>query len=201
MLDRTDLAEPRIVRGGVGDRRAVLAILTAAFAADPAARALYPDRADHDRYFPGFAEAFAWAAFAKGSTDLTGDGSGAALWLPPGVEPDEERIMAHLEATIDDAIKPAIMAGMMAQAGLHPHAPHWYLPFIGVRPEAQGAGIGAALLRHGLARADAERLPVYLEATSRRSVRLYARHGFEVTGVVESPAYPEIFAMWRPARG
>jgi hypothetical protein len=26
---------------------------------------------------------------------------------------------------------------------------------------------------------------------------LYARHGFEVIGVVRSPGYPEIIALWR----
>jgi ribosomal protein S18 acetylase RimI-like enzyme len=84
---------------------------------------------------------------------------------------------------------------------MHPHEPHWYLPWIGMRPEAQGAGLGARLLRQGLARADAERMPAYLEATNRRNARLYARHGFAILGVVASPGYPEIIPMWRPARG
>jgi len=61
-------------------------------------------------------------------------------------------------------------------------------------------GIGSALLAHGLARADRNRLPAYLEATSRRSVPLCRRLGFEITGVVDQPGYPEIFEMWRPAR-
>ena len=68
-------------------------------------------------------------------------------------------------------------------------------------PEAQGAGLGARLLRQGLARADAEGMPAYLEATNRRIAALYARHGFAVLGVVASPGYPEIIPMWRPARG
>ena len=109
--------------------------------------------------------------------------------------------MAHLEASLPADSRDALLAGMEIQGGLHPLAAHWYLPFVGVRPEAQGLGVGSALLSHGLARADRDRLPAYLEATSRRSLGLYRRYGFEVTGVVESPGYPEIFAMWRPARG
>jgi hypothetical protein len=35
---------------------------------------------------------------------------------------------------------------------------------------------------------------------SRRNAAFYARYGFEVMGVVEAPGYPEIVAMWRPAR-
>ena len=57
-----------------------------------------------------------------------------------------------------------------------------------------------ALLATGLARVDADGLPAYLEATNWRNAALYARHGFEVMGVVEAPGYPEIIAMWRPAR-
>jgi uncharacterized protein YjiS (DUF1127 family) len=68
-----------------------------------------------------------------------------------------------------------------------------------VRPEAQGRGAGSALLARGLARADAEGLPAYLEATSRRNAALYARHGFEVQAIVEAEGYPEIILMWRPA--
>ena len=60
--------------------------------------------------------------------------------------------------------------------------------------------MGAHLLELGLDRADADGMPAYLEATSRRSVPLYSRHGFKVIGVVNAPEYPEIFAMWRGAR-
>ncbi|MEF2552543.1 GNAT family N-acetyltransferase [Aurantimonas sp. A2-1-M11] len=113
---------------------------------------------------------------------------------------DAAPLMAHLEATSPERRKAALLDGLEVQAALHPHEPHWYLPFIGVRAAAQGRGIGATLLAHGLARADRDGLPAYLEATSRRSVPLYRRFGFETIGVVESPGYPEIFAMWRPAR-
>ena len=108
--------------------------------------------------------------------------------------------MSVLAASIPPDRFDALAAGMELQAGMHPHAPHWYLPWIGVRPEAQGMGLGAQLLSLGLARADAEGMPAYLEATNRRNAALYARHGFEPIGVVEAPGYPEIIPMWRPAR-
>ncbi len=68
-----------------------------------------------------------------------------------------------------------------------------------MRPGARGRGIGGDLLRRGLARADADGLPVYLEATGRRSAALYARFGFEALGSVVWPGYPEIIGMWRSA--
>ena len=54
--------------------------------------------------------------------------------------------------------------------------------------------------RDHLARADADRLPVYTEATTRRAAAFYARHGFETTATIDLPGYPEIVTMWRPAR-
>ncbi len=183
------------------DRDASVATLVAAFEGDAAARALYPDIGEYRRHFPGFLMAFGGRAFDAGVVDRDPDGRGAALWFPPGLEPDSAAIMSHMEATLPPERLGALADGMEAQGGLHPHEPHWYLPWIGVVPEAQGAGIGAELLSRGLARADAEGLPVYLEATNRRNAVLYARHGFNVTGVVDAPGYPEILAMWRPGKG
>ena len=112
-------------------------------------------------------------AFTRGRIDRTADDLGAAVWFPPGLHPDGEAIGAYLEATIPPERLGPLAAGMEAQGRFHPEAPHWYLPWIGVRPEAQGRGIGAALLAHGLARADSDGVPAYLEATSRRNAALY----------------------------
>lgn len=190
-----ELMTPQIVAADPTGRAGALETLVEAFEGDPACRSFWPELAAFRRHFPRFVELFGGPAQA----DRTADSAGAAFWLAPGVEPDPEPLMAHLEATLPADRKAALLAGLEIQASLHPHEPHWYLPFIGVRAEAQGRGIGAALLAHGLARADRNGLPVYLEATSRRSVPLYRRFGFGTIGVVESPGYPEIFAMWRPA--
>ncbi|HJQ07660.1 MAG TPA: GNAT family N-acetyltransferase [Nocardioides sp.] len=70
---------------------------------------------------------------------------------------------------------------------LHPREPHYFIPMIGVATTAQGTGIGSLLLEQLTARADAEGLPIYLEATSPDSARLYRRHGFvtkrTITGI------------------
>lgn len=58
------------------------------------------------------------------------------------------------------------------------------------------------MLRHRLARADAEGAPVYLEASTRQSQRLYARHGFRPEGaLIElSEDGPKVQPMWRRPR-
>ncbi|TVP75518.1 MAG: GNAT family N-acetyltransferase, partial [Nitriliruptor sp.] len=47
---------------------------------------------------------------------------------------------------------------------------------------------------------DSERIPAYLESTSRRNRELYLRHGFEVIGEIRLPDGPSIWPMWREAR-
>jgi len=188
--------EPEVAVAGQLERHSALATIVEAFEDDPACRTFWPDLPAFRRSFPRFVELFAGPTQAE----RTADGAGAALWVAPGLEVDPGPLMAHLEATLPHDRKAALLAGLEVQAALHPHEPHWYLPFIGVRRAAQGQGVGAALLSRGLARADRDRVPAYLEATSRRSMPLYRRFGFEPIGVVESPGFPEIFAMWRNAR-
>lgn len=76
---------------------------------------------------------------------------------------------------------------------------HYYLQFIGVRPECQGTGIGSALLRAVLDCCDREGAAAYLEADE-RSKLLYLRHGFEATAEIRLPKGPSFWPMWRAPR-
>jgi ribosomal protein S18 acetylase RimI-like enzyme len=72
-------------------------------------------------------------------------------------------------------------------ATLHPNVPHAHLVFLGVAPEAQGRGVGSAILKHTLAPLDAAGIPAYLEASTERNVALYQRHGFMISGEFKLP--------------
>jgi ribosomal protein S18 acetylase RimI-like enzyme len=82
----------------------------------------------------------------------------------------------------------------------HPDEPHWYLPLIGVEPNAQGRGLGAALLRHALERFDREGALAYLESSNPRNIPLYERHGFEIVGEIRVGAAPVMTPMLRRPR-
>ncbi|HET7718014.1 MAG TPA: GNAT family N-acetyltransferase [Bauldia sp.] len=181
------------------DRYEVVATLVAAFRDDRAARALYPTDLEYVRFFPGFLMAFGGPAFANGTVDQDAEGRAAALWFSPGVRPDGEAVMNHLEVSVPASRLAPLARGYESRANARPEEPHWYLTWMGVVPEAQGMGIGGALLREGLARAAAEGMPVYLEATTRRAAAFYARHGFATRATICLPRYPEIITMWRPA--
>jgi GNAT superfamily N-acetyltransferase len=96
-----------------------------------------------------------------------------------------------------------LLALGQALAPRHPdHEPHLYLAVMGVAGRRQGAGLGTALLRHRLERADADGIGAYLEASSPRSRDLYLRHGFTDLGdPVQVEDSPILWPMWRDPRG
>jgi GNAT superfamily N-acetyltransferase len=132
----------------------------------------------------------------------TEERTGGAIWARPG------HWGVPLSATFREG--PAMIRVFGRRLGLafwtrlrmdsrHPKKPpSYYLAAIGVEPTAQGRGAGAAIMAPMLARADAEGVPCYLEASSARSRALYERHGFVQTGVIELPGGgPSIWPMWR----
>jgi GNAT superfamily N-acetyltransferase len=167
--------------------------IVAAFADDPVERWMYPGEAEYQEHFPRFVVAFAGPGIVSSGEDF----AAAAVWLPPGAEPDGDAIAALLAETVDPAKHEDLFAvvGQMDEA--HPRFAHWYLPWLGVRPERQGGGLGAALLREGLVRVDADGLPVYLETPNPRTIQFYERHGFAVTGVAQAGACPPVTCMLR----
>ena len=173
-----------------------VATIVLAFSGDPAARWAFADPQTYFDIFPGFVRAFGGKAFDQGSAHHIA-GCAAALWLPPGVEPDEETMVALIESAVPESDREAMFGVFEQMAAFHPQEPHWYLPLIGTDPAKQGSGYGSALLSHALAICDEEKMPAYLEATSARNVPLYQRHGFEALGVIQVGNGPPITPMLR----
>jgi ribosomal protein S18 acetylase RimI-like enzyme len=182
------------------DADRVIAVLVLAFSADPATRWAFPAPDQHLTYFPQFARAFGGQAFEHGTADYAEGYAGAALWLPPGVGPDEEALGEVFQRSGAGPSPEEAYAVLEQMAGYHPHEPHWYLPLIGVDPTRQGQGIGSALLQHALARCDRDHQPAYLESSSPANLPLYQRHGFEVLGTIQVGSSPTLWPMLRQPR-
>jgi GNAT superfamily N-acetyltransferase len=193
------MAEERVATATEAEIDECVALITLAFVTDPAVRWMYPDSQVYCANFPRFVKAFGGGAFAHGSAHLL-KGSAAALWCPPGVEPDEEPLVALLQSTVPEGRLEMVFGVLEEMGRFHPEEPHWYLPLIGTDPVQQGKGHGSTLLRHALSICDAERIPAYIEGTSPRNVMLYRRHGFEVLGTVQVGTSPPITPMLRQPR-
>jgi GNAT superfamily N-acetyltransferase len=192
--------EPKIVTATGSDELRAVSTLVIAFAADPAARWLYPRAEQYLEHFPQFVRAFGGQAFSDGTADCFADFCGVALWFAPRTHPDEAAVGGVLEQSVDRGRLPEIFTVLEQMGRFHPSEPHWYLPLIGVDPSAQNRGLGQALLRRALARCDRERVPAYLESTSTRNAPLYERFGFKAIGRIQTPNSPPIIPMVRPAQ-
>jgi len=192
---------PISVQSASPDRRkAVLDIMTLGFASDPVMRWTWPDPATFLATFPKIAEGFGGRGFAHDSVFETICGRAAAMWLPPGVEPDSEAMTEASAASIPSDRTGETTAFFSQMADYHPQEPCWYLPLIAADPAHTGQGLGAALMRHALAKVDADGLPAYLESSNPRNISLYQRYGFEVMGEIQAGSSPVMTPMIRPAR-
>jgi ribosomal protein S18 acetylase RimI-like enzyme len=139
--------------------------------------------------------------------DRPSGGGAAAVWMP-------SKALATI-SVIDEirALPTLLNATGLARFGRlavvradmdkhHPmERPHAYLWFLGVTPEAQGHGVGSALLRVANARLDAAAEPAYLETQTERNVALYVRHGYEVISEHRPrPDAPMLWSLWREPR-
>lgn len=129
--------------------------------------------------------------------------SAAAFWVSPEgrdkAVPDEDTIR-ELTAILGDRAE-LFGAAVQAAAAHSPQEPHWYLAVIGADPAAQGTGQGAALLRSGLAKADAAGLPAYLESSKESNLPFYEYFGFTTQQELTLPGGgPTLWSMRRAPR-
>ena len=189
------------VRSAVeADEQAVLGVITLAFSTDPMTRWVIPHPGAYLAVMPDLARAFGGNGFAHGTVHMADDGGAAAMWLPPGVEPDHERMGALIGQHAPADRLEAMDRIFEQMAGYHPDEPCWYLPLIGVDPARQGRGYGSALLRHAVERCDREGAVAYLESSNLRNIPLYERHGFETMGRIQAGDSPVIVPMLRLPR-
>ena len=190
-------AEPEVKSAGANIQASAINTVVLGFAADPMARWVWPDSSEYLRIMPQFVKAFGGRAFENGTAYITEGARAAALWLPPGVQPDE----AAMGAIITDSLRPEIAEDigpiLEGMAEHHPHEPHWYLPLIAADPNWTGQGLGTLLMKHALRRCDQDGIAAYLESSNPRNISLYERHGFSIVGQIQYGSSPTLTPMLR----
>lgn len=198
------MLETPTVQAASSDRKDdVYRTLMLAFAADPMMRWSMPDGAAFTKAAPLFFDAYGGRAFEAGTALVANGGEAAALWLPPGTDPDSEG-MAAVAAEFGSGERLEQAAPLFEQmAAYHPEGPCWYLTVLGADPAHMGRGLGGALLAQVLETCDARGDIAYLESSNPRNISLYERHGFEVMGRIQvetSPVMTPMIRMPRAAR-
>jgi GNAT superfamily N-acetyltransferase len=148
-----------------------------------------------------FSTLFTRQYLLNGVVERTADA--AAFWVPAEAQekavPDAETIQLLIGILGERA---GLFKEAVETAAAHtPGEPHWSLALIGAAPAAQGTGQGGALLRSGLAQADAAGQPVYLESSKAANLPVYEHFGFTVREEFVLPGGgPTLWGMWRDAR-
>lgn len=186
------------------DSPALVAMLGRAFADDPFYHWLLRSPATRERYARTF---FVWQLrrlLPQEQVTMTTDGAAVALWALPGRWRESTWDALRLFLGVAPAMAtylPSVVRGLNQVDRRHPQEPHMYLTLLGCDPPAQGQGRGSAALAPGLALADREGLPAYLETSKERNLAFYGRFGFRVVEEVRMPgAGPSLWLMWREAR-
>jgi ribosomal protein S18 acetylase RimI-like enzyme len=201
---------PPIARMTDADPPRIAPVLARAFLDDPLFGWFEPDAERRAGFLAGFFAALAWRSHLYAEALVTaGAPLGGSLWKGPDLRDlSPEQIRVSGLDRVGERLSPTGRARFESAFGridelLERSAPgpRWYLGVLGVAPEAQGRGLGGALMRPILERADAERLPVTLETTRATNVELYRRFGFEVTATEPLPeGGPPFWTMRREPR-
>ena len=183
------------------DVSAVVAMLVRAFSDDPIANFMFAGSGRRERGLRSFFRTQLRRQYLPEGHVYTTDGCvGAALWGPPDRVRHPLLELVQLLPTAPFLVSTHVHRAfqlLFEVDGLHPKEPHWYLATLGTEPSMQGKGIGSALLRDLLGRADEEGAPAYLESSKESNVSFYARSGFEVVGEVRVSGSPTLWRMWR----
>jgi GNAT superfamily N-acetyltransferase len=168
------------------------------FAADPMMRWMVPDDAAYETTMSEIFEAFARPALHEQTGFVAHGGQAVAVWLPPNVEADNERMSEALRKVVSPGLRNDVGAVFGEMGSHHSQAkPCWYLPLIGVEPRLAGHGLGTALMKHALAHCDAMGLQAYLDSSNPMNIPFYERLGFSVQSKIQSGTSPISYAMLR----
>jgi ribosomal protein S18 acetylase RimI-like enzyme len=194
--------EAAVLTAGDGQRGAITAMLARAFADDPAMTYIFPDPAQRARRMPRLFALLFDSDAAAGMRLVSGGGEAATLWRGPGQVHTSRTEMLRQALPMIATFGTALGRALRLSDAIGAHMPagaFWYLHIAGCDPAYQGRGLGASVVRAGLARASG-RTPCYLETATESNIGFYAGLGFAVTGEWRvSGGGPRFWSMLRPA--
>lgn len=157
---------------------------------------LEPDPSSRRAYLTAMLDSSLPAMVGAGHVILALDPAGepiaASTWVPrdQGSDPVPD--------AADDERSQRMVALADATQSRRPGVSHLYLSSMATLPHHRGHGAGGAMIDAGIAAAKSQSLPMYLEASTPGSRRLYERCGFRTSGAPVSlpDRGPTLHPMW-----
>jgi GNAT superfamily N-acetyltransferase len=178
--------------------------LAAAFQDDPLQAYVFPDAEERARRSPVQFSTFLRQSVLFGEAYATKDMTGVAAWMVPGQEATFEQAKQSGFTQLPDLMGRDAFErfGRVLDYLSNAHRDgipdnYWYLTIIGVLPEAQGRGSARALLMPIVARAEAARLPIFLDTAQPKVKPFYEKLGFRPMTETTDPDSGLVFWTYR----
>ena len=179
----------------------VCATVAAAFADDPAWSFIIGSDNPATRH--AFASRLLIPRIHRTTAWVTEDCTAVAMWdrrsTSGPLDDDEDEWWSAFRIDVGAAISSRLDEYDRALGALNPREPYWYLGVLATHPDHQGQGLATAVLRPGLAAADADGWDCWLETSTPANKSFYAGRGFTDAVAVDIPAGPPTWWLRRPA--
>ena len=198
-----------IMKLEAGQKKRAAEVVTAAFFDYPMMNHYFPDLKRRKRRMPWYLEKTLNCAMRYGEVFATADCSGVMFVLPPGHTRLTDReyiqngfLLVPFVMGFGNYAKSSECEKFVAdtQERLMDGKKHYYLWGLVTDPQAQGKGIGSALLKKLTDKADTENTAVYLETHEQKNVTYYEQFGFKLIHKTTIPKHGlDIWCMSREA--
>jgi len=187
-----------IVKLDPSKKKPAVDVLCAAFFDYPEFDFYFPDPGKRKQCLPWYLGKVMNTALRYGEVYTTQEISGVAFILPPGhtrISQWEYVLCGFLPAPFVLGRQNFIRSQAAEEfiGDMHEKimdgCPHYYLWGLAVDPARKRKGIGTALLGPILAKADAEKKPIYLETHDEKNVAYYQRSGFYLAMTSRIPKF------------
>jgi ribosomal protein S18 acetylase RimI-like enzyme len=180
----------------------IIRVLALAFQSEPAWSYILPNAELRRKTLPGMFRILLREDRAKGCVFGTSGLEAVTVWRKPGFAHDSIADTLRTALPFLRTLGSAVVRGAELSFSIAkrlPPSPCWYLHFAACDPVHQRKGFGGAAIRAGLAQADLEKMPAYLETAEQAKVGFYRKFGFEVEHTWTISGGPTFWGMRRPA--
>jgi ribosomal protein S18 acetylase RimI-like enzyme len=172
-------------------------VLAKAFLKDPVTRYLVPDEKERRQFLPYFFRSMVTYGIRYGEVyTYSPHFEGIIIWLPGEAarmsmwKMFRSKGYSMIYTKADGEVKKRMFYYfdfVTERRKANSDFAHWFLLFIGVKPELQGKGYGGKLMTPMFQRLDPKTMPCCLETQNEKSLGFYERYGFEVIEETKIP--------------
>ena len=172
------MRQSEVLEAKSGDKKKVLSTACLAFSADPFMRWIMPEGQSYLDKYRELIEIYCCEKSLQHSTTFVVESFlGTAIWLPPGVFGDEQKISDWiLENVLPEKLE-TFEEVLDQMEKYHPKDNRsWYLAVLAVDPAFQRRGLGSIMVKHVNRILDEKGFQGFLETSNPKNISLYQRH-------------------------